>query len=175
MDNLLSGLIGALVGAVVSSIVAVVLHRWAVRAAAGEYSRNRLHDARLAVEAVVSKIEGSELYHIQPHYELWAKGFASLNQSRILISAAKAHLRAVGQREVLHIIELLEKEHRPLIQLRDSFDRFMAELEATDHERILEASRWPDLHHAENALKRLQDAANRDLRELKDRARSMGG
>jgi hypothetical protein len=44
----------------------------------------------------------------------------------------------------------------------------MAETGAVDYERRMKAIEWPDLHHAENALKRLQDAVNRDLPKLKE-------
>jgi hypothetical protein len=190
VDQLLAALAGAALAAVISAFIAVLLHRRA-RLAADERltseleaaeRRHReeldtntamqrvehLRDARLAVEAVISKIEDSELYKVLPHYELWDKGFPSLDRTRVLIAAAKDHLRAVGSSDVLHLVELLEQQHRPLIQFRDSFDLFMAETGAVDYERRMKAIEWPDLHHAENALKRLQDAVNRDLPKLKE-------
>jgi hypothetical protein len=122
------------------------------------------------VEAVISKLEDSELYRVDPHYEVWDKGFVSLNQTRVLFQAAKGHLRAIDNAALLQLVDKFETAHRPIIQLRDSFDRFMASKGAEGSQRIALAHAWPDLDRAADELRRLQTFVHRELRSLKDEA-----
>ena len=167
---------GAIVGAVVGGVIAWYVAYWQLKRttqAAVEGSRSeRRHSARLAVEAVIAKIEDSELYRVSPHQEIWDKGFPSLNQTRLLFQDAKRHLRAIQSADLLGRIEKFEDAHRPIIQLRDSFESFMASRKAEGVHRIAIASEWPDLDRAADELRRLQVFINRELGGLKNLAAS---
>jgi hypothetical protein len=164
---MLRDLFVALVGAVIGGALAWAVAHWQrvkQKEDQGEQSKqSRAHDARLAVEAVISKLEDSELYRVTPHYEIWDRGFPSLNETRMLMRAAKASLRANGDVKVLTELEKLELAHRPLIQLHDSFELFMAKQGHDGIQRLARSHEWPDLDRAADELRRLQTVIHREL------------
>jgi hypothetical protein len=174
LANALEALIGTVIGGLMGWAGTYWQFTKGERAERHRSDQARAHDARLAVEALICKLEDSELYRVHPHYEIWDKGFDSLYETRVLFRAAKASLRALGNADVLAVTERFEMAHRPLIQLRDSFEQFMAEEGAEGGQRILGAARWPDLPQAEEELRRLQTFVNRELLHLKSVSERLG-
>ncbi|MEO0439168.1 MAG: hypothetical protein AAF098_20005 [Pseudomonadota bacterium] len=169
--NVISAVIGAVVGGAIAWIIAAINFEKNKDLANSQSASERRHSARLAVEYLIAKIEDSELFRVDAHYEIWDKGFRSLNDTRELSRDAKSKLRIIEATAVLHRIERFDSELRPLIKLRDSFERFMAERGADGVARLSQASDWPDLDAAADELRRLQTFVNRELNPLKDSIR----
>ena len=169
-------IVGAIIGAVLGGLIAWYLARWQLTSSHQESKRlseaERRIDAKLAVEAIISKVEDSQLYRVSPHYEIWSKGFSSLNETRMLLRHAKDQLNAVGSDRLLNAVRKFHDAHRPLIELADSFDQFMADQGANEVQRLSLAKNWPDLVQAMDRLHQLQLFVSANLADLKALARS---
>jgi hypothetical protein len=166
-ESVIGALVGAVVGGAIGWLIAYWQYRKGVVTDANRSRSERAHEARLAVEAVISKLEDSRLYRVDPNHETWDKGFNSLHRTRVLFQAAKQHLRSIGETDVLAAVDQLEMAHHPLIQLSDSFEQFLAESNYEGAQRIARAGEWPDLAQAEFELRRLQALVNAQMAGLK--------
>ena len=127
-------MLDVIVGAVVGGISVWGIAYCQFRAGRDSEDSKRKHDARLTVEAVISKLENSRLYSLEPHYEIWERGFESLDETRSLIRHANA--RTVRSKDVSTALVRMEDIHRPLIDLRDSIEKRMANCQSDEINRF---------------------------------------
>jgi hypothetical protein len=158
MDNMeVVKTIAAIAGPIVAaaSLTVNVLQAWLLRTRTSTASRKQ--DVTNALRTIIGQFDSSRIFTVQPHTEIWDRGFKSLATIRATLATSNTvikHARSnIVPDEVRNVVDNILKEVQNVYAFSDSFVPIQRGREYVPFTDIL---KWKERVAAETALTVLQ-------------------
>jgi hypothetical protein len=129
-------------------------------------------ELRTSLNALLAKVNSSQIVTVQPHYEHWRFGFSSLEELRSLCAASNILIEysVFATTDVKLTAAMLLEKIKRVLSHRDSLSMLGRPEDSLTYQ---DYEKWPQRASAENSLRELQQFLTENQRILKNYAREL--